>query len=207
MQEARTPIDAVIFDYGEVICGSDVEDWARMVQVSGVTRSVFDDAYWCYRLEYDRGMTPEDYWSQVAQHVGTQFSSEKVSDLIEADARHWSHVRQPMLDWIERLKNHGLRLGLISNMPHGIAVFMRRTMHWLKDFDSIVFSCDLEICKPDAEIYLHSLRDLGVEPQRSLFLDDKHENIEGAKAVGMHGLVFDSFDGLQPRLTAYNLPA
>jgi putative hydrolase of the HAD superfamily len=205
-QNGRIPIDAVVFDYGEVIAGSDAEDWASMVAISNVADHSFFDSYWRYRLDYDRGWTPQEYWSKVAHDAGTEFSEEQLRELLQADAKHWMHIRQPVVDWILRLKQAGKKLGLISNMPSGFAPFFRRELSWLEQFECLILSCDLRVVKPDPEIYLAALRKLNVAPERALFLDDKDYNIAGAHAVGMQGIVFDSLEGIQPRLAQYDLP-
>jgi putative hydrolase of the HAD superfamily len=205
-QNGLIPIDAVVFDYGEVIAGGDAEDWARMVAIANVAAPAFFESYWRYRLDYDGGWTPQEYWSKVAHDAGTEFSEEQLRELLQADANHWMHVREPVVDWILRLKQAGKKLGLISNMPSGFATFFRREFSWLENFESLVLSCDLRVVKPDPEIYLEALRQLNVAPERALFLDDKDYNIAGAQAVGMQGIVFDSLEGIQPRLARYELP-
>ena len=44
--------------------------------------------------------------------------------------------------------------------------------------------------KPDPLTYRHILETLGVEPGEALMVDDQAENIEGAKKIGMQGLVY-----------------
>src|SRR5947209_2497691 len=109
---SHIPIDAVIFDYGEVIALSDAEDWARMVQIANVAGPVFSDAYWLYRHDYDRGWSPEFYWSQVANDCGAHFTHEQVRELNQADANHWMHVDEHVIDWIGRIKSAGKKLGI-----------------------------------------------------------------------------------------------
>lgn len=200
------PIDAVVFDFGEVIAGGDADDFARMVHIAGVAQPAFSDAYWHYRLDYDRGWDPPQYWSKVAERAGTEFRDAQLARLTETDAQHWMHVRQPVLDWILRLKTAGKKVGVLSNMPSGVAAVFRRDLPWLARLDSVVLSCDLGVCKPDPQIYRTSLEQLAVAPERVLFLDDKQYNIDGAQAIGMQGALFDSLEATQTRLTKFDLP-
>jgi putative hydrolase of the HAD superfamily len=41
------------------------------------------------------------------------------------------------------------------------------------------------MAKPDAAIYRHAAEGLGVRPEEILFVDDREENVAGARAVGM----------------------
>lgn len=52
-------------------------------------------------------------------------------------------------------------------------------------FDKVYFSHDLKMRKPDAEIYAFVLNDNQLIPEETLFIDDRPENIEAAKALGI----------------------
>ncbi len=58
------------------------------------------------------------------------------------------------------------------------------------------------ISKPDPRIYLSACERLGVEPRRAVFVDDKHRNVVGARAVGMHAIEFTSPTGTVAQLRA-----
>ena len=45
--------------------------------------------------------------------------------------------------------------------------------------------------KPDVEIYRTFLAKYGLRAEECLFIDDREENVSGAKAVGFNGCVFD----------------
>lgn len=48
-----------------------------------------------------------------------------------------------------------------------------------------VISGDVGVRKPDAAIYQPLFRQVGVEPQQMIFVDDRKPNLDAAKAVGM----------------------
>jgi len=53
-------------------------------------------------------------------------------------------------------------------------------------FDKTYFSHELHMRKPDAEIYEHVLKDSGLDPERTLFIDDSEVNVEAAREAGIH---------------------
>ncbi|MFH1618772.1 MAG: HAD family phosphatase [bacterium] len=57
-------------------------------------------------------------------------------------------------------------------------------------FDRRYLSTELGMKKPDTEIYIAVLADIGRRPEEVLFVDDREENVTGAKSTGMHGLLF-----------------
>ena len=113
-----------------------------------------------------------------------------------------------MLAWIPRLKQAGLKLGILSNMPKGVLDVMKPQFGWLDQFDHLTWSCDLGVVKPDPAIYLHTARKLKVPPDQALFIDNLEKNIAGAEAVGMQAALFANVEQFQELLTAraYDLP-
>jgi putative hydrolase of the HAD superfamily len=51
--------------------------------------------------------------------------------------------------------------------------------------------------KPDAAIFRHTLDELGVDAAHAVFIDNKAENVEGARALGITGHVFTGAAGLR----------
>lgn len=75
--------------------------------------------------------------------------------------------------------------GLISN-SWGLGIYERAPVDL---FDATVISGDVGLHKPQPEIYLLACERLGVEPADAVFVDDLRENVAGAEAVGMTGVL------------------
>ena len=168
-------IKAVILDYGEVLCSSPTaEEWARMASVFGVDPPAFRKLWDRNRLLYDRGdLSPEAYWSAVAKDAGTQLAPEQLPLLRQWDVEMWAHENSVMVEWLKQIHSSGTRTGLLSNMPHDMIRHVRQKFAWLEHFDHQTFSAEVELIKPDAAIYEHSLRGVGAAPSEALFVDDK----------------------------------
>lgn len=67
-------------------------------------------------------------------------------------------------------------------------------------FRGVVVSGDEKLLKPDAAIYHLALDRFGLEPGNAVFVDDRAENVAGAEAVGMAGLIFTDADTLRADL-------
>lgn len=48
--------------------------------------------------------------------------------------------------------------------------------------------------KPDPEIYEYLCDEYWLEPEESVFIDDRPVNIKGAETCGIHGIVFRSYE-------------
>ena len=64
----------------------------------------------------------------------------------------------------------------------------------------------MELIKPDAAIYEHSLRGVEVRASEALFVDDKEPNVKGALAVGMRAVQFRSMEQFVSDLEALGFP-
>lgn len=73
-------------------------------------------------------------------------------------------------------------------------------------FRDIVVSGDEKLTKPDAAIYRLALKRFGLEAEEAVFIDDSVANVAGAKAVGMHALLFTDEATLRRDLKALGLP-
>ena len=67
-------------------------------------------------------------------------------------------------------------------------------------FDKLYFSYEIGASKPDAEFYKRVIDDTKVNPAESLFLDDKTENIDGARQAGFQVCQVCPEDNLREKL-------
>ncbi|PSO05114.1 hypothetical protein B9Q12_01120 [Candidatus Marsarchaeota G2 archaeon ECH_B_SAG-G06] len=56
---------------------------------------------------------------------------------------------------------------------------------WPHLFDGFFTSCELGVVKPHRDAYLAVLRAVGAEPSQTVFVDDREENVIGAKLAGI----------------------
>lgn len=91
---------------------------------------------------------------------------------------------------LESLRARGLRLGVLSNTLPSID----RTLAFLglNDLiDAAVATCTVGLHKPEPGAYHAAAQALGVPAGTVLFIDDKQENVDAARAVGMHAALID----------------
>ncbi len=158
-----------------------------MAAVLQMPAADFDATYWRFRLAYDAAtLDAAAYWNNVAQRT---LGQDEIHQLTEIDGQSWTHPDPVMNDWARQLRAAGMRTALLSNMPLPVREHLDRA-GWLPEFDYRVFSCDVGMTKPGAEIYQLCLRGLGAAASDTLFLDDRPENVHTAEALGMHSILF-----------------
>jgi len=98
---------------------------------------------------------------------------------------------EPIWRLLPELKKY-YKLAIINN---GIALTLPRfdqKLNFKKYFDLFLSSAREGIEKPDSEIYLTAVKQLGVAPEKCLFMDDSPENIDGAKCLGMQTIFWSN---------------
>lgn len=98
------------------------------------------------------------------------------------------------LSYATALKRRGLAIGVISNTNAVHVQWLRDHLAEFAQFDSVIVSSDVGLEKPDPAIYRLSLHRLRALPDQVLFLDDLVENVAGAQAVGMAGVLHTDWD-------------
>src|ERR1700690_1396066 len=201
-------IKAVILDYGEVLCyPPTAEEMGRMAAPFGMDPVSFRKLWDRDRLRYDRGdLSPEAYWSGVANDTGTRLAPEQFTQLRQWDLEMWGHDNPTMVEWVRQIHSSGIKTGLLSNMPHEMVRYVRQKFAWLDQFDHLLFSAEGSLVKPDAAISEHSLRGVGVAASEALFVDDKEPNVQGARAVGIRAIRFQSLKQLSSDLKELGFP-
>ena len=68
-------------------------------------------------------------------------------------------------------------------------------------FDSITFSCNLGVLKPNGMMYEHAIRSLGLPPEETVFVDDTIDNLKGAGTYGIVSMLIerDNYPRKQPQ--------
>jgi FMN phosphatase YigB (HAD superfamily) len=89
------------------------------------------------------------------------------------------------LDW---LRDHGFRLGCVTNRVFGGARFTEELRELGLDtyFESVAVSCDIGYMKPHPECYRFTLREMGLQPEECVMVGDSlRADVQGAQALGM----------------------
>ena len=198
---------AVVFDYGMVLSlPPHLPAKEALLRISGLSPEEFERYYWADRHAYDRGdLTGQDFWQKLATYANLVLSKDELTQLNDHDAQMWTTINPEMLGWHKALKARGLQTGILSNMGDSVLESIERNFAWISDFDVLIWSFQHRMAKPELEIYELLLEKLGTAPEETLFLDDKIENIEAARHLGILGLQFSTVEQLRQDLISAGL--
>ena len=131
------------------------------------------------------------------------------ADLIDAfGARQDEMIAGPIDDAVailRDLRNLGVSLYAISNWPAEGFSSVRQRFEFLAWFRGILVSGEVGVIKPDPRIYELLIERFGVEPQRTVYIDDVEANVIAARLFGMHAIHFTTPAALREELVGLGL--
>ncbi|PFG19653.1 HAD family hydrolase [Serinibacter salmoneus] len=196
-------IDTVILDLGNVLLEWDAalahpdlsrEEHARICQEIG-----FADL----NLRADAG----ESWAALEAEVATRHPR-RAGFLAQYVAGFPASIQSPvagMPELVAELRALGLRLIGLTNFSAETYPVAPRVSPTVASLEAVVVSGEVGLIKPDPRIYRHLMREHRVRPARSVFVDDRPENVFAAEALGMRGVVFTSAQALRVELRAWGI--
>jgi putative hydrolase of the HAD superfamily len=130
-----------------------------------------------------------DALTEISQALAGRVDAAAVRRAVEQRLREkagaFSQSDPNVAAMIRALRDRNIALGVISN---GFAEDVHRWPTWpiTSEFATCVFSCEAGVAKPDTQIYLQALRELGVEPDSAVYIGDGGDNeLAGAEQAGL----------------------
>lgn len=179
-----SPIRAMLFDIGNVILRFDFAIAIRRIAVHCERSDSVEVLAAIERIKsgYEEGQIDR------ASFLRGAFDALRYRGEEDEFVAAWEDIFEPnppMLALIERL--HGrLPLYLLSNTSDIHLEYVLRSYPIFARFTGGVYSHLARAMKPAAAIYQTAIRDLGLEPASTFFIDDLLPNIEAARALGFH---------------------
>ena len=107
------------------------------------------------------------------------------------------------MDWILDMKARGYHVYILSNYSENMLNQTEKKLKFLPLMDGVVFSYRIKKLKPDPSIYEYLCDKYQLKPEESVFIDDRQVNIDGAEQIGMHGIVFRSYEQTKAELDMF----
>ena len=177
----------IVFDLGGVVFARDPRKFEReFIEFFSYIMLPEMPHFW---EEYDRGVST---YNKVIDDLAEYNSCDR--ELAEHNLRR-SIVTQEEIpatkSLIADLKVAKYRLYVLSNMSLDFIEFLK-TKEVYKYFDGEVVSCYEKVVKPDAQIYQILVDKYDLNPEETLFIDDRKSNVEAAHNIGISGFHFDA---------------
>jgi len=187
-------IRAVCFDVGGVMTRSVGAVFVRQAAAAGLEPSAAKSAMWAtfasegdsdepaHRLE--RGeITLEQFFALLGPLEPTaRVLMDPASEYFVPSS---FEAHPGMHEFAADARAMGLKTALISNVVAEWEPCWDAVVPPLELFDTVVYSCQVGLRKPNPAIYRMAMERLGVQPYETLFLDDFPAMVDAARSLGM----------------------
>lgn len=183
-------INTVIFDIGKVLVDPIFEEFARNMtadeeEFQFVVRKIFQGPVW-HQMDLGVMSSEEELRALIALEPEREELTRKIYNNLGKVIR----IYEGTMEWVRELKAKGYRVYALSDWPRKIYEQREHHMDFLEEMDGYFLSFQVHKCKPDPAYYQELMNTYGIVPEQAVFLDDREENIEAAKGLGMHGIVY-----------------
>ncbi len=204
MDEQR-PI-SVVFDLGAVLIDWDPRYLYRELfpgDEPAMERFLAEICSPAWNHRQDEGRT----WAEATAELVARHPAERTR--IEAYHAGWERMLGGPIPGsvaiLAELRERGTPLYALTNWSSETFPIARARYDFLGWFTGIVVSGDERVAKPDPAIYRILLARHALVPERTCFIDDREENVAGARALGMDGIRFTDPAALRADLAARGL--
>jgi putative hydrolase of the HAD superfamily len=172
------------------------DDDASRALVAGIFQGLNGD--WA---QFDRGVLAADALvRRIAARTG--IGRADIAALVEGVPRSLT-PKPDTVNLLLRLHASGMPLHFLSNMPAPYAQYLDRTHpELMQRFASGLYSSQVRLIKPEAELFALASRRFAAPPERLVLLDDIAANVEAAAALGWNAVHFRDADSAEQALRA-----
>ena len=127
--------------------------------------------------------------------------TQEITELLQTGFEPLFPVRKDVIGYISELRQSGYKEYILSNLSQEIHDCIRvQYPNFDNLFDGLIVSYKEGVIKPASEIeptsnlYKRLLEKYQLKPEETVFLDDTPINIEMAKKLGIHGIIYKDLE-------------
>lgn len=193
-------VTALFWDVGGVILSN---GWDEHARAEAAKRYALDPADYEQRhklaeVELETGaITLETYLDRTIFYRERPFTREEFREFMFAQSSEKKDTRA-LLDELTASRRYFM--ATLNNESLELNSYRIRKFDLQRNFTAFFTSCYLGLRKPDPRIYQATLGITQRAPEECVFIDDRPKNLEPARALGMHAILFESAAQLRASL-------
>jgi 2-haloacid dehalogenase len=198
-------IKNVIFDIGAVLVDWNPRYYYRTVikDEARIEKFLTEVATFEFNHTLDLGRPWEEARAELMARAP------EYEDMIDDYWHQWLHMFSgpihETVDILMDIKRRGYPLYALSNWNDVKFPIAQKEFPFLGLFDGRIVSGEVKIAKPDPRIYQLLLDTYKLNPRESLFIDDRLDNVEAARALGIEAIQFINPRQLEADLIQYGV--
>jgi len=189
-------VEKIIFDLGRVLVKFNVRNLFRKIISTEEEIDYFLNNICTWEWHIQQDLVQDT--SKASIPLVTQFP--KYKEAIEAFYGRFLEMIEGTYEanvtLAKTLKQQGYPIYVLSNFPGDQFDKYEKGNPFLQMFNDKIISGHVGLAKPDTKIYQLAIDKFNLVPEKSLFIDDKIENVHGAKQLGIHTIHLENPDQL-----------
>ena len=177
-------IKTLIFDFGNVFINLDIEGAAKYA-FETLEIDTFSEEISAFNSLYEQGLISTE---EFIEFYAENFPNLSDDELIYTWNYMLKHFPKERLEFIKALKASAkYKLILLSNTNELHINWIKESVSFFEDFkncfDAFYLSHEINLRKPNADIFEFVLKENKLKAEECLFIDDNKDNIETANAL------------------------
>jgi HAD superfamily hydrolase (TIGR01509 family) len=198
-------IKSIIFDLGNVVFRINEKNvfrhWSKSYNVDFKKLDLRKMSVETYE-RFEKGLiSADDYIKLHSKQMGLPLDKKIY---IEGFISLYEEVFAGIPELLDRLTHYRLVSLTNTNEIH-YPVWNDKYAHVLEKFERIFSSHKIFARKPEARAFEIVLEYLGSTPDETVFIDDVALNVEGARRIGLNGILFESVESLYCNLGKFGV--
>ena len=195
-------IKGIIFDIGGVLIDYHNSWYIRYISKKlGKKPDAVENAMYTPWVAFESGkITKADFEARMAKALGAEPKDIRWFEFF----KEMANTNEDAVGLVKDLHGRGYVTAVLSNIDKARWSYVAR-MHWIALMDYRFASCYIGLRKPQKAAYLYAARKMDIAVDEILFIDDKPENVAGARESGMHGILFRSVRKLEAELPKFGI--
>ena len=193
----------IVFDLGNVLLDFDPDSYLDDLGYKDRTKEklkseIFETEEW---LMLDRGTISQEEAVKRWQQRNPGLKN-KITDVMAG----WEKIltlKEDSLQILKSLAEQNYNLYILSNFHQKAFSYVSKKYDFFNYFDGQVISAEVELVKPEAEIYDHLLNKFDLKAEETIFIDDSMDNIKAALKKGIRVIHFKDAASLEEELKLY----
>ncbi len=199
-------ITTIIFDMGNVLIDF---RWRALFHEMGLEGGKFErmakatvlDPVW---NEFDRGIWTDEMMQDA--FIKNDPGMEKEIKEFMADRFPGLLKKFDYTDgWLDAIKAKGYRILILSNFSEKAFRDCAAELDYVAKADDAVISYKVRMLKPDPEIFEYIIKEYGLVPEETVFIDDNADNIKTAATFGINTVLFKDKPSADEALAGYGV--
>ena len=168
-----------IFDFFGVLCEEVGDIWIEKHDLKAMKGVISKITY--------RGDIGEISMLDECELLG-RLSGQSAEEVLE-EFKNTAKINTGLVDYIKNNKDK-YRFAMLSNASSDFVRSLIAGTELEQLFEKIYISSDVQMVKPDAEIFHLVCETMQVLPRQCILIDDREQNVDSAKAEGMKGILY-----------------